>query len=113
MKTIFNNILLYGTLIGCSIILGLIQFVVLGFMTITLIPIWRWSKREKIQRYIVRLFISIDQFFNTILLGDEDLTISARLARKTDRCLICRFLCWALSKIDPNHCQKALESEKK
>lgn len=96
-----------------SIILGIVQFIVLVFMAIFLLPFWKFCESPKIKRYVTRLFISIDQFFNTILMGDEDETISARMARKCSGNRLCRLLCWMLSIIDPNHCEKALENEKK
>lgn len=103
--TIFSLILI-------SLILGIIQFCVLVFMTFFLLPFWKFSKSPKVKRFVVRLFISIDQFFNTILLGNEDETISARMARKPN-CMICKILCWILDKIDANHCQTSLENERK
>lgn len=96
-----------------SILLAAVQFCVLVFMALFLLPFWKWGESPKIKRYVTRLFISIDQFFNTLLFGDEDETISARLARRCPGNRLCVFLCALLNLIDPDHCQKALESEKK
>jgi hypothetical protein len=65
-------------------------------------------------KYIINLLISIDQFVNTLLGGDPDMTISKRLGgwlnspsgfKRTFATVICS----ALDKVDKNHCEDAKE----
>lgn len=65
-------------------------------------------------KYLANLAISIDQLANTLLGGDPDMTISARMGRaiRNGRCRLCRPVCWVLDKIDPGHCAKADKSER-
>jgi hypothetical protein len=65
-------------------------------------------------KYLFDLLISIDQFFNTLLGGDPDMTISRRLGLWLNdgtpwKHGIATVVCYFLSKIDPNHCQDAKE----
>jgi hypothetical protein len=62
--------------------------------------------------YFRRLFVSVDQLLNVIFGGDEDETISSRIAKDTRRgrkfaCFLCRILDW----LDPDHCEKAIERD--
>lgn len=62
--------------------------------------------------YFRRLFVAVDQLLNVILGGDEDETISSRIAKDRRRgrklaCVLCRILDW----IDPNHCEKSIERD--
>ncbi|MEN9419810.1 MAG: hypothetical protein RI988_3431 [Pseudomonadota bacterium] len=62
--------------------------------------------------YFRRLFVAADQLLNVILGGDEDETISSRIAKDRRRgrkfaCVLCRILDW----IDPHHCEKAIERD--
>jgi hypothetical protein len=64
------------------------------------------------KRYIWRILISIDQFFNTLFFGHEDETISSRMgkrARKGDKFAIC--FCKVLDLVDKNHCEKSIEED--
>lgn len=66
-------------------------------------------------RYLFNILVAIDQFVNTILGGDPDETISSRLgkimAKRKHRCVVCRWVCWFLDKIDPNHCANSIEED--
>jgi hypothetical protein len=63
-------------------------------------------------QYLWRIFVSLDQLANTFLNGDEDETISSRMgkkARKGDKFAKC--FCWALDKVDKDHCEKSIEED--
>jgi hypothetical protein len=67
---------------------------------------------KPILSYFRRLFVAADQFVNVLFGGDEDETVSSRVAKDRDRgrivgCVLCRFL----DLFDPNHCDKALERD--
>ena len=65
-------------------------------------------------KYVWNVLIGIDQLANAILFGDPDETISSRLgkrARSGKKDWVTRFLCWALDKIDRNHCEDAIEED--
>ncbi len=62
--------------------------------------------------YFRRLFVVLDQLLNVIFGGDEDETISSRIAKDRRRgrkfaCFLCRILDW----LDPDHCEKAIERD--
>jgi len=62
--------------------------------------------------YFRRLFVALDQLLNVIFGGDEDETISSRIAKDNRRgrkfaCFLCKILDW----IDPHHCEKAIERD--
>ncbi len=62
--------------------------------------------------YFRRLFVVLDQLLNVIFGGDEDETISSRIAKDRRRgrkfaCVLCRILDW----LDPDHCEKAIERD--
>lgn len=62
--------------------------------------------------YFRRLFVAADQLLNVVFGGDEDETISSRIAKDRRRgrkfaCVLCRILDW----IDPHHCEKAIERD--
>ena len=59
------------------------------------------------KKYFINLLISIDQFFNTLLGGNPDETISLRAKHARDGgqlwgCVLCRVLGW----IVPGHCDR-------
>ena len=65
-------------------------------------------------RYIINILIAIDQFANTILGGDPDMTISTRMGnwlrsggyiKQAIAVVICRLL----NIVDKNHCEDAKE----
>ena len=67
---------------------------------------------KPILTYLRRLFVAVDQLLNVIFGGDEDETISSRIAKDKRRgrfvgCVLCAMLDW----IDPNHCEKSLERD--
>lgn len=62
--------------------------------------------------YFRRLFVAVDQLVNVIFGGDEDETVSSRIAKDARRghrfaCVLCRVLDW----LDPDHCEKSLERD--
>lgn len=62
--------------------------------------------------YFRRLFVAVDQLVNVIFGGDEDETVSSRIAKDRRRgrkfaCVLCKILDW----IDPHHCEKAIERD--
>lgn len=63
-----------------------------------------------IRRYLVNLFIAIDQLGNTILGGDPDETISSRAAKKADR-RGWKVLARILEFVDPGHLARAREDD--
>lgn len=66
-----------------------------------------------ITRYLWNLLIALDQLANALLAGDPDETISSRMGKavREGRCVLCRFLCGLLHRIDPNHCRKSIEED--
>ncbi len=69
-----------------------------------------------IKKYVINLLISIDQFFNTLLGGFPDETISSRAgkwirANSQAKGGVFYWLCRALHMIDPNHCLDAIEED--
>jgi hypothetical protein len=64
-----------------------------------------------ILRRLLRISISLDQTLNTIFGGDEDETISSRAGKARHRNQFAYWLCWLLDKIDPNHCEDAIEAD--
>ena len=66
------------------------------------------------KNYLFNLLISADQFFNTVLGGNPDETISSRAAKakpsgKKWGCVLCKLL----DKFDKNHCEKSIEMDEK
>lgn len=60
------------------------------------------------RRYLWKILISVDQFFNTLLGGSEDETISSRANRAREGGKAWgKVTCSILDKIDPNHCSKS------
>lgn len=68
-------------------------------------------------RYIWNLLIAIDQFFNTVLAGDPDETMSSRfgkwlrLPHHTWRWKVAYVICRILHWIDNGHCDKTIEED--
>jgi len=62
-------------------------------------------------RYFWNLMIMLDQALNTILGGDPDETLSSRMGKRVDTCILCRFLCNILNKIDKRHCKNSIETD--
>ena len=62
--------------------------------------------------WIKDILIGVDQLGNALLRGDPDETISSRAAKSAARgkrwgCVLCKFL----DKLDPNHCEKSIETD--
>lgn len=68
---------------------------------------------EKLKKWFWNVLIGIDQFFNSLTLGDPDETISSRMGKhiKEGKCKLCKIVCYFLDKIDPNHCAKSIEPD--
>lgn len=71
------------------------------------------STKEKIARYFWNFLIALDQLVNTILGGDPDETVSSRMGKniRAGKCKLCKIICLLLNRIDPNHCDKSIESD--
>ncbi len=67
-----------------------------------------------VKKYIWNVLIGLDQFGNTLLGGDPDMTISGRMGRAImeGKCKLCVPICWALHKLDKNHCANQAIAEK-
>jgi hypothetical protein len=64
-----------------------------------------------IRKWVRSVLVGIDQLVNAFLLGDEDETISSRMAKKRDTNLFCRQMCRVLDFVDKNHCDKNIEPD--
>lgn len=66
-------------------------------------------------RYLLNLLIAIDRFLNAVLAGDPDETISGRMGRwhlmGGWRATIATPICWALDRMDPEHCVTSIEED--
>jgi hypothetical protein len=58
--------------------------------------------------YLWNIAVALDQFLNTALGGDPDMTLSGRMGRaiKQNKCYLCRAICLVLNKFEINHCIK-------
>lgn len=58
------------------------------------------------KEYIWEVLIATDRLGNAVLGGSADDTISARCGKKLkkDNCILCKYLCHLLDKVDPGHC---------
>lgn len=68
---------------------------------------------KPILTYFRRLFVALDQLVNVIFGGEEDETVSSRIAKDRRRgrkfaCVLCKILDW----IDPDHCEKSIERDR-
>lgn len=63
-----------------------------------------------IKRYLLNVLIAIDQFFNALIGGDPDETISSRFGKRPD-CWFCRAICRFLSNIHYRHCVLVREDD--
>lgn len=65
------------------------------------------------KQYILNVLIGLDQFVNALTGGDPQMTLSGRMGRAVaeGRCVLCKWVCWALGKIQPNHCALAAKHE--
>lgn len=62
-------------------------------------------------KYVTKVLLGLDQFANTIIGGAPDETISARAGRLKNR-PFWKQLAWTLDKIQPNHVENAIASER-
>jgi hypothetical protein len=70
---------------------------------------------KRVLQYLVNLVHLLDQVLNTILGGDPRMTLSARMGRDLSlgKCKFCGFVCKILNLFQPNHCDRAWQSELK
>ncbi|MEH7116052.1 hypothetical protein V7128_01335 [Neobacillus vireti] len=63
--------------------------------------------------YIWNLLISIDQFFNTVLGGSPDETMSSRMGKHVANkdCPFCNLVCKFLNLFEKDHCIKSIEKD--
>jgi hypothetical protein len=66
-----------------------------------------------VKHYIWNILISIDQFFNAMLAGDPDETISSRMGKNIAKknCPICNLICKFLNLFQKDHCVKSIEKD--
>ena len=63
------------------------------------------------KRYFWNLLISIDQLANTLLGGYPDETLSSRMGKRVDDCVVCNVACKFLSLFEKEHCKKSIERD--
>lgn len=65
------------------------------------------------KKYLWNIWVSADQFMNTVLGGDPDETISSRMGKKVaqSKCVLCKLVCRLLDRIQINHCIKSIEQD--
>ena len=65
------------------------------------------------KRYALNILIAVDQFFNAILLGSPDETMSSRMGKHLAKhdCPVCNFICGLLNLIQKDHCIKSIEKD--
>jgi hypothetical protein len=65
------------------------------------------------KRYIWNVLIAIDQFFNAVLGGDPDETMSSRMGKRVLRkdCRFCKLICGILNVFEKDHCFKSIERD--
>ena len=68
---------------------------------------------SRVERYLLNLVVATNQLVNTILGGDPDEMLSARMGKAIaeGRCKLCVPICWLLDKIDRNHCADAAKGD--
>jgi hypothetical protein len=71
------------------------------------------TKQKGIVGYLARVFVALDQLVNVLFGGDEDETVSSRIAKDKARgrkfaCVLCKLL----DLIDKDHCDKAIEIDR-
>lgn len=75
--------------------------------------------------YLIRLLLTIDQFFNVLLspllnllpnlnhqFGHHDETISSVLGKSKDSCKLCGIVCKLLACFDNRHCIDAVKDDR-
>ncbi len=69
---------------------------------------------KRVCKYIWNILIALDQLLNALLGGDPDETISSRIGkalREGRAGWFVRAIAWTLDKIDPHHCEDAIEED--
>ena len=61
------------------------------------------------KRYFINILISIDQFFNALLGGCPDETISSRIGKKDGKISV--WMCRILNMFEKDHCKKSIEPD--
>jgi hypothetical protein len=66
-----------------------------------------------LKQYIRNVGVAFDRLCNAILLGDPKETMSSRMGRhvKQGSCVLCKFICGALSILWPDHCINNIEKK--
>jgi hypothetical protein len=83
-----------------------------AFLALVVLSIVLNGRKRGWRKYIVGLLIGIDQFFNAVLGGGVDETISSRCARGYGKRWYWTILGRLLNAIDPGHITDSLQSEK-
>lgn len=80
--------------------------------------------RRQTKAWFWRVLLSVDQFANVLLspllnlllhpdnpdkFGYEDETLSSVFGKNRARCPACYWVCRALHRLDPGHCDKSIE----
>ena len=68
-------------------------------------------KNCRVCKWFWNMLIATDQWFNALLGGDPDETISSRAGKRQKTQKWAKILCWFLNKIDSNHCEKSIEED--
>jgi hypothetical protein len=63
------------------------------------------------RRWLRNLLVATDQWLNALAFGDPDETISSRLGKARGRSQVAARLCDALDRVDPGHCDDAIEPD--
>jgi hypothetical protein len=93
------------------LLLAVMLLAVITFVLWTLRYLWYLVFDTKVSW---QLAVSLDQLANTVFNGHEDETISSRAGRHCrdshpeDKEVWACWLCKALDKLDPNHCEKSI-----
>lgn len=98
----------YVNILRSFLILSAITALIL--FLIFLLPIYKYCQETKFKELSRRIWLSLDQFGNVLIDGNEDETISSRLGRNEEKCLFCRIFCKLLDKIfkEKDHCKRSI-----
>lgn len=84
-------------------------------LVVFLINVLLKMNSEFIKKYTRNVWVGVDQFYNTILLGDEDETISSRCGklRNNGNPLFADVIDWVVFIItkERNHCSSCIEED--
>ena len=76
--------------------------------------VWGFTRHRRWRKHTpaaVQPLIGFDQLASSMTGGDPDETISSRMGKSRDGCLLCAGLCWLLHLLDPGHCERAIEQD--